>query len=164
MFNAMRFWLDKGVDGFRVDVMWHMIKDDQFRDNPINPDYTEDKSPYDKYIQAYNTDQPEVHEIVKKMRNVMDEYDERVMIGEIYLPIDKLVTYYGEDNEGTHLPFNFLLVVLPWDARKIEAAVNEYEVPYHRMAGQTGYWEITIIPGWPPGWVKNRQGLQQCFF
>ena len=127
MFNAMRFWLDKGVDGFRVDVMWHMIKDDQFRDNPINPDYTEDKSPYDKYIQAYNTDQPEVHEIVKKMRNVMDEYDERVMIGEIYLPIDKLVTYYGEDNEGTHLPFNFLLVVLPWDARKIEAAVNEYE-------------------------------------
>src|SRR5437868_679989 len=39
MFEVMRFWLDKGVDGFRVDVMWHMIKDKQLRDNPLNPDY-----------------------------------------------------------------------------------------------------------------------------
>lgn len=108
MFNAMRFWLDKGVDGFRVDVMWHMIKDEQFRDNPPNPDYTEDKSPYDKLLQAYNTDQFEVHDIVKKMRAVMDKYDERVMIGEIYLPIDKLVAYYGQDSEGAHLPLSLI--------------------------------------------------------
>ncbi len=127
MFNAMRFWLDKGIDGFRVDVMWHMIKDEQFRDNPPNPEYTEDKSPYDKLLQAYNTDQFEVHDIVEKMRAVMDEYDERVMIGEIYLPIDKLVAYYGQENGGAHLPFNFQLVMTPWDARKIEAAINEYE-------------------------------------
>lgn len=127
MLQAMRFWLDKGVDGFRVDVMWHMIKDDQFRDNPPNPHYTEDQSPYDKQIPAYSTDQPEVHEIVTKMRQVVDEYEERVMIGEIYLPIDKLITYYGKNNEGAHLPFNFQLVVLPWDAREIEAAINEYE-------------------------------------
>src|SRR5690606_7702723 len=127
MFNAMRFWLDKGVDGFRVDVMWHMIKDEQFRNNPPNPDYSEGKSPYDKLLQAYNTDQFDVHDIVKKMRAVMDKYDERVMIGEIYLPIDKLVAYYGQDSEGAHLPFNFQLVMTPWDARKIEAAVNQYE-------------------------------------
>ena len=127
MFNEMRFWLDKGVDGFRVDVMWHMIKDEQFRDNPPNPNYTEDKSPYDKLLQAFNTDQFEVHDIVSKMRAVMDEYEERVMIGEIYLPIDKLVVYYGLDNEGAHLPFNFQLVMTKWEARKIEAAVNEYE-------------------------------------
>ena len=37
MFNVLRFWLDRGVDGFRVDVMWMLIKDDQFRDNPVNP-------------------------------------------------------------------------------------------------------------------------------
>lgn len=127
MFDAMRFWLDKGVDGFRVDVMWHMIKDDQFRDNPPNPDYTEDKSPYDQLLQAFNTDQFEVHDIVRKMRAVMNEYEERVMIGEIYLPIEKLVVYYGQNNKGAHLPFNFQLVVTPWDARKIEAAINEYE-------------------------------------
>ncbi len=127
MFDALRYWLDKGVDGFRVDVMWHMIKDEQFRDNPPNPDYTEDKSPYDKLLQVFNTDQFEVHDIVKKMRAVMDEYEERVMIGEIYLPIDKLVAYYGQDSEGAHLPFNFQLVMTPWDARKIEAAINQYE-------------------------------------
>ncbi|QED37020.1 alpha-amylase [Antarcticibacterium arcticum] len=127
MLNVMRFWLNKGVDGFRVDVMWHMIKDELFRNNPPNPDYTEEKSPYDKLLQVYNTDQFEVHDIVKMMRQVMEEYDERVMIGEIYLPIDRLVAYYGQDNEGAHLPFNFQLVMTPWDARKIEAAVNKYE-------------------------------------
>lgn len=127
MLNVMRFWLDKGVDGFRVDVMWHMIKDDQFRDNPPNPDYTEEKSPYDRHLQVYTTDQPEVHKIVTLMREVTDEYEERVIIGEIYLPIEKLITYYGIENRGAHLPFNFQLVVLPWDAREIEAAINEYE-------------------------------------
>ena len=127
MLGEMRFWLDKGVDGFRVDVMWHIIKDDQFRDNPVNPDYSEDMSPYDKLIPVYSTDQPEVHEIVRMMRNLMDEYDERVLIGEIYLPIDKLVAYYGENNSGAHLPFNFQLIGLPWDARRIAAVINEYE-------------------------------------
>lgn len=127
MLEAMRFWLEKGVDGFRVDVMWHMIKDEKFRDNPVNPDYKEYMSPYDQLIPAYSTDQPEVHEIVKMMRNLMNKYDERVLIGEIYLPIHKLVTYYGRDLSGAHLPFNFSLINLPWDARKIEAVVNEYE-------------------------------------
>ncbi|MDT0649007.1 alpha-amylase family glycosyl hydrolase [Autumnicola edwardsiae] len=127
MFHVMRFWLEKGVDGFRVDVMWHLIKDDQFRDNPPNPDYTKDYSPYDKHLQAFTTDQPEVHDIVEKMRSVIDEYDERLLIGEIYLPVEQLVEYYGKDNRGAHLPFNFQLVVLPWDARKIEAAINKYE-------------------------------------
>ena len=41
IYDAMRFWLDRGVDGFRVDVMWHMVKDAHFRDNPPNPDYRE---------------------------------------------------------------------------------------------------------------------------
>ena len=39
MYDVLRFWLERGVDGFRVDVLWHLIKDDQFRDNPPNPDW-----------------------------------------------------------------------------------------------------------------------------
>ena len=62
-----------------------------------------------------------------KMRDVVDRYEERLLIGEIYLPISQLVTYYGQDNQGAHLPFNFQLIVLPWDARVIEAAISEYE-------------------------------------
>ena len=45
MFDALRFWLDRGVDGFRVDVIWLMIKDDLFRDNPPNPDYEPGSDP-----------------------------------------------------------------------------------------------------------------------
>ena len=157
MLDNMRFWLDKGVDGFRVDVMWHMIKDDQFRDNPPNPDYKEHMSPYDKHLQAYTTDQPEVHEIVKKMRNVMNEYDERVLIGEIYLPVERLVKYYGENGEGTHLPFNFQLVLLPWKAREIEAAIDKYE----GVLPKDG-WPNWVLGNHDNSRVTSRVGLEQA--
>lgn len=127
MFDAMRFWLDKGVNGFRVDVMWHMIKDEELRNDPPNPDWTEEMRPYKRLLSAYSADQPEVHDVVREMRAVVDEYDERVLIGEIYLPVDQLVAYYGKDNMGAHLPFNFQLIVLPWNAEKINAAINNYE-------------------------------------
>jgi alpha-glucosidase len=127
MLNVMRFWLDKGVDGFRVDVMWHMIKDEKWRDNPVNPDYKPHMSTYDELLPVYSTDQPEVHEIIRKMREVLDSYGERMMIGEIYLPIHKLMSYYGVDNKGAHLPFNFQLLSLPWDSRQIATAIDEYE-------------------------------------
>ena len=61
------------------------------------------------------------------MRSLVDEFDDRVLIGEIYLPVDKLVLYYGENGSGAHLPFNFQLVVLPWRAPDIYAAVSAYE-------------------------------------
>ena len=127
MLNVMRFWLDEGVDGFRVDVMWHMIKDDQWRDNPPNPDYQPYMGTYDQLLPVYSTDQPEVHDIIRKMRNVLDTYEERMMIGEIYLPVHKLMSYYGVDNKGAHLPFNFQLLTLPWDAQQLAAAIDEYE-------------------------------------
>ncbi len=127
MLEVMRFWLRRGVDGFRVDVMWHMIKDAQYRDNPPNPAWTPAQPPYNQLIPAYSTDQPEVHDIVARMRRVMDEFGDRLLIGEIYLPVDKLVLYYGEQGGGAHLPFNFQLVVLPWQAADIYAAVSQYE-------------------------------------
>lgn len=134
MEEVMRFWLDKGVDGFRVDVMWHMIKDERLRDNPPNPDYDpEHDSPYKALLPVYSTDQPEVHDVVAGMRRVMDEYDERLMIGEIYLPISELVAYYGAEESEAHLPFNFQLVGAPWDAAHLRAIIDEYEgsVPDH---------------------------------
>ena len=127
MLDVMRFWLDRGVDGFRVDVMWHMIKDEHFRDNPPNLGYQQHMATYDQLLPVYSTDQPEVHDIVRMMRKLVDAYDERMIIGEIYLPIHKLVAYYGEDRTGAHLPFNFQLLTLPWDAQQISAAIAEYE-------------------------------------
>lgn len=128
VFAAMRFWLDKGVDGFRVDVMWHMVKDAQLRNNPPNPDYDPaHDSPYQALLPVYSTDQPEVHEVVRGMRRVVDAYDGRVLIGEIYLPLERLVAYYGVDEAEAHLPFNFQLIGAPWDAAHIRGIVDAYE-------------------------------------
>ena len=134
MFDVMRFWLDRGVDGFRIDVMWHMVKDAQFRDNSPNPEYVEGAmSPYQRVIPEHSTDQPEVHEVVAQMRSVLDEYDDRLMIGEIYLPVDRLVDYYGREGAGAHLPFNVHLISTPWEARELEAVIDRYEgaLPEH---------------------------------
>ena len=157
MLNVMRFWLDKGVDGFRVDVMWHMIKDEQLRDNPVNPHYQPHMPTYDQVLPVYSTDQPEVHDIVRKMRQVLDAYPERMMIGEIYLPIHKLVTYYGTDSSGAHLPFNFLLLSMPWDAQKIAAAIDEYE-----GALPADGWPNWVLGNHDQPRITSRVGLQQA--
>jgi alpha-glucosidase len=125
--DLMRYWLEKGVDGFRIDALWHLIKDEQFRDNPPNPDFKESMPDCDKLKQIYSCDQPEVHEVIAKLRGVLDEYDERVMIGEIYLPAAKVVAYYGDDCGGANLPTNFQMFFIPWITDKIALAVDEYE-------------------------------------
>jgi alpha-glucosidase len=156
MLAIMRFWLDRGVDGFRVDVMWHMIKDEQFRNNPPNPNYVPTMPDYEELLPVYSTDQPEVHEIVCEMRKLLDGYGDRMMIGEIYLPIHKLVTYYGKNNNGAHLPFNFMLISLPWDPQKIAAAIDEYE----------GVLPVEAWPNWVLGnhdqpRIRSRVGTEQ---
>jgi alpha-glucosidase len=127
MYEVMRFWLRRGVDGFRVDVLWHVIKDDQFRDNPINPMFRPDEPPHHAVVPLYTADRAEVHDVIAEMRQVIEEFGERVLIGEIYLPIERLVTYYGRDLRGVHLPFNFSLIRGPWNARSIATLIDEYE-------------------------------------
>jgi alpha-glucosidase len=127
IYDVMRFWLRKGVDGFRVDVIWHLIKDTEFRDNPPNPDYREGRPPHERILPLNSTDQVEVHDLIAEMRRVIDEFDSRVLIGEIYLPLERLVAYYGKDLGGAHLPFNFALLSAPWNARGIEKIISEYE-------------------------------------
>jgi alpha-glucosidase len=127
MLEALRFWLDRGVDGFRVDVLWHLIKDAQFRDNPPNPDWREGMDPFQSLIPLQTTDRPEVHDIITRMRRLFDQYEDRVLIGEIYLPVERLVQYYGADLTGAHLPFNFQLIHSPWDARHIARLIEQYE-------------------------------------
>ncbi len=127
MLDVLRFWLDRGVDGFRVDVMHHLVKDTQFRDNPPNPDWRPGISPYRELLTTYTADLPEVQYIVAKLRGVVEEYDDRMLVGEIYLPVERLMAYYGASGKGAHLPFNFQLIRLPWSAREIAAAVERYE-------------------------------------
>jgi alpha-glucosidase len=127
MHDVLRFWLDRGVDGFRVDVIWHIVKDDQFRDNPRNPSYRPGQTPHAELLTTYTADRPEVHDIIAEMRRVLDGYEGRMLVGEIYLPLERLVAYYGEGGSGVHMPFNFQLISLPWNARAIAEAVRSYE-------------------------------------
>ncbi len=128
MLDVLRFWLDRGVDGFRVDVIWHLLKDDRFRDNPPNPEWREGVDPFQQLVPVRTTDLPEVHGVIARMRRLFDGYEgDRVLIGEIYLPVERLVRYYGTDLAGVHLPFNFQLVLAEWDARHLARLIEEYE-------------------------------------
>lgn len=145
--DVMRFWLRRGVDGFRVDVMWHLIKDELLRDNPPNPDYGPGQQPYQQLIPLYSTDRPEVHDVIAELRLVVEEFDDRVLIGEIYLPPEKLVTYYGDNLGGAHLPFNFALISTPWNARAVAKLVDDYEA--------------ALPPGAWPNWVLGNHDRQR---
>ena len=128
MYDVMRFWLDRGVDGFRIDVLWLLIKHAEFVDNPPAEPMRDDETEWTRYDRPAFEDRPETHEIVREMRALADAYDDRVLIGEIYLPLARLVTYYGETLDGIHLPFNFSLVTMgSWDAGTIRRLVDAYE-------------------------------------
>ena len=127
MYDVLRFWFARGVDGFRIDVLWHLIKAEDFPDNPPNPAYRASMGEMHRVLQLHSTDQPEVHDIAAEMRRIADAYGERVLIGEIYLPLERLMHYYGRETAGVHLPFNFQLVEAPWNARGLAAMIAEYE-------------------------------------
>jgi alpha-glucosidase len=153
----MRFWLAKGVDGFRVDVIWHMIKDAEFRDNPPNPGFGEGRPPHERILPLRTTDQAEVHDVIAEMRRVLDEFECRVLIGEIYLPLERLVAYYGKDLAGAHLPFNFALLSAPWHARAIENIIFEYE----RLL-PAGAWPNWVLGNHDRPRVASRVGRAQA--
>src|SRR5690606_3222274 len=108
-------------------------------------------------IPVYSTDQPEVHEIVRKMRRISDEYRDRVLIAEVYLPLHKLVSYYGQENDGAHLPFNFQLLFLPWVARDIALAIDAYE-----GALPDGGWPDWVLVNHDQSLVASRIGRAQA--
>ncbi|WP_047864681.1 alpha-amylase family glycosyl hydrolase [Rubrobacter aplysinae] len=129
MYGVLRFWLDRGVDGFRIDALSSLFKDEGLRDNPPNPDWRAGDPASQRQHRVYTDDQTEVLDVVRRMRSIADEYEgDRVLIGELYLPLGRLMRYYGTELDGLHLPFNFGLVQIPeWSAGALESLVEEYE-------------------------------------
>lgn len=113
--EAMRFWLARGVDGFRVDALPLVVKDAQFRDNPPNPRWTPGQSDYRRLVPAHTVDQPEMAEVTAFLRAVVDEYPERVLAAEMGLPPARAARYY----DHIHVPFNFGLITEPWTAPRL---------------------------------------------
>ncbi|WP_028967794.1 alpha-amylase family glycosyl hydrolase [Sphingomonas phyllosphaerae] len=128
MLDAMRFWFDRGVDGFRIDVLWHIVKAEGFPDNPPNPYWRPGITERDRLIQQHSTDQPEAHAIAAEMRALADSYGDRVLIGEIFLPNDRHARWYGTpERPQVHLPFNFQLIENAWDAATLRDMIAAYE-------------------------------------
>lgn len=135
MSEVLRFWLERGVDGFRIDVVHFIMKDPEFRDNPLKPtvDRTLHKflGEYDSQIHLHDQAHPDVHPIYKKWRQLLDRYSAdrpRVSIGEVHIfDWQKWASYFGRELDELHLPFNFQLLGVEWQADKVRGIVDSLE-------------------------------------
>jgi alpha-glucosidase len=98
-----------------------------------------------------------VHDVIHGIRSVIDEFPDRLLIGEIYLPVERLVAYYGKDLMGAHLPFNFALLNMPWGAEPIAELIREYE-----MALPEGGWPDWVLGNHDRPRIVGRIGLAQA--
>ena len=137
MFDAMRFWLRRGVDGFRIDVAHFIMKDPDLRDNPPNPDYGKPKTDYkpmgeyDSLLHVNDLGHPDVHQTFRELRAMIDEFEgisPRMTVGEIHVfDWKEWAKYYGENNDELHLPFNFALIGARWNADVVRRVVESVE-------------------------------------
>jgi alpha-glucosidase len=127
MDQVMRFWLDRGVDGFRIDVAHRLAKDPQLGDNPLilagEPLHVSHPTERQR-----NMDWPEIHSILRRFRQTLDGYHDRMAVGEVkILDPARLVRYYGQAADELHLAFNFSLLQQPWRAAAFRNAVELFE-------------------------------------
>ena len=133
MHNVLRFWMDRGVDGFRIDVMGRILKDPELRDNPPQPNrrLAEIAGPSALQRHVYDHNWPDIIDAVRRIRKVVDEYPERMAVGEVFGRPEKIVEYYGGPAlDGLHLAFNFPFVRIVdgrWTAAHVRASVDEFE-------------------------------------
>ena len=112
MHDVLRFWLDRGADGFRRTSFYRIGKDPQLRDN--EPDLRHDQ------------DWPTIHDRLRRIRAVIDSYDRRMLSGEVYLlDLRRLVEYINTGDE-LHLAHNSVFCHLPWRAAAFRASVQQF--------------------------------------
>jgi alpha-glucosidase len=157
MHAVMRFWFGRGVDGFRIDAVHRLLEDPEFRDNPPNPDWRQGMPAARSLRPLRTADLPELAEILRDFRRVADEYPGRVLIGEAYLPLERVVRYYGERLDGLHLPFNFQLIGAPWQAAALAELIRRYESLLPK-----GAWPNWVLGNHDRSRVASRLGIGQA--
>lgn len=138
MHDTLRFWLDRGVDGFRADVIYAIGK---------NPALADDPPEFVGLPHCVVQNDPETHPLLRRIRTLLDSYDHRpMMIGEVVLmDVNLMVPYFGNDDE-LHLSFNFAPTHMPWDAAFWRDAIRAAEEAHQRVGG------------WP-SWVLSNHDL-----
>ncbi|XP_055919172.1 maltase A2-like [Eupeodes corollae] len=138
MLDVLKYWLDRGVDGFRIDAVpffFEKINEDgSYPDEPVSGQTTDPES--NKYLShIYTRDQQENAELLMEWRTFLEEYErenggeKRVLLAEAYSPINVIDQYFGnETHPAVHLPFNFNLMSLSESssARDLEVSINEW--------------------------------------
>ena len=160
MLDTLRFWLDRGVDGFRIDVAHRIMKDPDLADNP--PAARASGSPpvraYDAQLHVNDRGHPDVHEAFRRIRAVLDEYDPpRFSIGEIHEYDWKTwASYYGSNLDGLHMPFNFAILETPWTAKDVGTLVESVEA-----AVPVGAWPNYVLGNHDEVRIATRLGVEQ---
>jgi alpha-glucosidase len=133
MFDTVRFWLDRGVDGLRIDVAHRIMKDPELRDNPpVPPDWErmfKAGGEYDNILHIHDMGHPDIHRVYRDLRALLNSYQpERFSLGEIHIADWKeWASYYGEELDELHMPYNFSLVHVPWIPDQVAARIDEME-------------------------------------
>lgn len=151
MNEILLFWLEKGVDGFRIDAVNHMFEDEGFLDEPVSLRRSESDS-YSYLDHIYTKDLLECYDIVHSWRNILEGYANardlppRVIMTEAYSNLSFTMKYYGEDDGGlqrAHIPFNFILITdldKASDARDYISGINKWL--NHMPLGYTPNWVL----------------------
>jgi alpha-glucosidase len=145
MFDVLRFWMDRGVDGFRVDVAQRIMKDPLLRDNPpaevIDPESFKFNPEWAATRHIHDAAHPDIHQIFREMRRVLENYPDRFAVGEIHdWDWERWASYYGEGDE-LHMPFNFAPLMAGIDPRKLREVIGSME-------------RVVPTGGWP-NWVAG---------
>jgi alpha-glucosidase len=134
--EILRFWFERGVAGFRIDVCHGIVKDRELRDDrPAGPeDHESDRRR--GVVAVHSANRPEVHDVLKRWRRVADAFDPpRILVGETYVhDIDQLIPYYGAGEDELNLAFNFLVVHAPLEAGALRTIVEGVEAVLPEVA------------------------------
>lgn len=165
MFDVLRFWLERGVDGIRIDVAHFIMKDPDLRDNPIKPEATralhKSLGEYDSQVHLYDHSHPDIHKIYREIRQLLESYSDdqpRVSIGEIHIfDWEKWVSYYGTKLDELHMPHNFQLLGGDWQAPIIRQIVDSLEAVL-----PPGAWPNYVLGNHDEARLASRIGLQEA--
>ncbi|MFQ5584075.1 MAG: alpha-amylase family glycosyl hydrolase [Calditrichia bacterium] len=142
MIKVLKFWMAKGVDGFRIDSIYHLVEDDEYRDDPPNPNYVPGKDdPYNELLHLYSQGRPETLSSLNSFCEVLDEYHGKFMVTESELNLPEMVKFYKTCANKPYAPFNFNLMSLPWDANAYKKFIDDFE--------------NSITPGSSPNYVMG---------
>ncbi|WP_347336990.1 alpha-amylase family glycosyl hydrolase [Bradyrhizobium pachyrhizi] len=155
--SVMRFWLERGVDGFRVDASAVLIKDDLLRDNPPDPEADDKTPPPQACTPVFTDDRPEAMRCIEYIREVLDQYDGKLLCGEVQGKTDRIGHFYGNSRPRLHLPLNFALLDTEWNAIALQAAIDAY---FNALPQEA--WPDFVIGGHDKHRVASKVGQAQA--